>query len=1318
MDPDQKIPEDISSVATLPVEGVSTSDPAPSAPPLTNDQSSASSPSDPAPSQAQPEDTPEVVSPAADAHPLGVLQKILEAAPQVADVVGAHALPSAPSVQDPTQKTEAAAEQVTAQAVPAQAAEAPNAIDYGDTDPRIEKLAAQLDVTPEALAKFRRDNPAFANDDDTQVEPAYRELTAAQQLKRSDDARARLDAVEPIPTAAPYSIWHDVRAIPSAVVAGGIKSALESYDALNEIAMGNPPNPGGWRQGFEDYYENIHGISGVAATIAQWGVAFVGIGKFTRLAGIAKAAEGVKGGQAALAVAKGMGADFLAFDGHGKRLSDLVQSNPVFGEHLANPITAALSSSPDDSEAMGRMKNALEGAGLGAVTDVIVHGVRAIRAARAGDRVAAEAATQDAEKSFEALNTGVRRKMTTVPDSARPSSLDASPSARNAPPEADNLGTGSNEGTHDAPAGDAPKPAQEQPQFSGPLDQGKLQAAAREIAGDLITDPSKRTLWFDPPINSPTPSTFDSLTHADDLRSVIKATEDEILKGMEGSESSKGPVSIATSTDLAADFARMTGSQPGEFLARMQEDVGTQAQLHARLLSYDQTTRTLAAGIRDMAVAIKAQTPGVYGTMDELTGAFETRLAQYAQVQDFLKGIRSGTGRALNVMKYTADVGERIPGTLMGDSSMMRGASVSDVVDAVLAAGTDRGRLAKVADPSTYSRLRDALTSLFIKNILSGHATHLTNILGNTFAALTHPAAKIVGGTLHLDSPLATQGFKQYAYMVTEAHHALQYAVEGFKRNHQLLDRGNHGSKMGFVEGLDAERLGIDPTSITGKLLNGYTTGLDAISTRSLEAADEFFKQIVYSSEVMSRSYTDGINKGLTGNALKGYVQQQRTAHYLSDGSANLDAPYAQAGLQTAREQTFTQAPVSRPAKIMMSATQTIPELKFAVPFVRVVNNIMSYAGAMTPGFHKMSAMYQEAVARGGQDAAVAQGRLALGAALWTSATAMAHAGLLTGPGPLKGDGSPDFPKRQELQQTGWRPHSLRVGDTYIPLDKMDPVGFPFVMAGEFIQRWDKSDDHSAANAAALMALTLSHSMLDRSFLQGLSSLMDAFNDPTGDRLQKYSADLVGSLLVPNAVRQGVTEQVDPYVHEARGFIENIQRRLPWASEDLAVRRLPWGEKMTLRPKLYDKQISDDPLLNEFARALQAGEGGVPAPLPRIGRTKYSKGVDLARTRLRDGTTLYDLYGDTLEWPDPELQPLRAKLTDLVKSDDYKRLIDGPAKTSGTKMHAFNQVIGAYKQAAWRRIKEDYPEANALLHPPEISTPPAASTSLEEYVNE
>ena len=120
--------------------------------------------------------------------------------------------------------------------------------------------------------------------------------------------------------------------------------------------------------------------------ISQFATGMLGAGKL--LKGWSAA---TRAGQVGKAMASGAISDFAAFDGHQERLSNLLAH---VAPDQAKPIFEFLASDKDDPEIVGRMKNAVEGLGLGAAADGFMgalRGVRAMRLVKAQARTAARA---------------------------------------------------------------------------------------------------------------------------------------------------------------------------------------------------------------------------------------------------------------------------------------------------------------------------------------------------------------------------------------------------------------------------------------------------------------------------------------------------------------------------------------------------------------------------------------------------------------------------------------------------------------------------------------------------------------------------------------------------------------------------------------------------------------------------------------------------------------------------------------------------------------------------------------------------------------
>lgn len=109
---------------------------------------------------------------------------------------------------------------------------------------------------------------------------------------------------------------------------------------------------------------------GLIRGVSQFVTGFIPALKGAKVAGITNKTARVMGAGAAT--------DAFAFDPHEERLANLVEDFPA----LSNPVARYLESDPDDSDAEGRFKNAIEGMGLGLAMDGFVKTVKVLRAGR------------------------------------------------------------------------------------------------------------------------------------------------------------------------------------------------------------------------------------------------------------------------------------------------------------------------------------------------------------------------------------------------------------------------------------------------------------------------------------------------------------------------------------------------------------------------------------------------------------------------------------------------------------------------------------------------------------------------------------------------------------------------------------------------------------------------------------------------------------------------------------------------------------------------------------------------------------------------
>lgn len=137
-----------------------------------------------------------------------------------------------------------------------------------------------------------------------------------------------------------------------------------------------------------------------------------GVSQF--LTGFGPALKAVKGTGKAAPYIAGAIADATVFDPMEARLSDLVQEVPA----LSNPVTEYLASSPDDTEAEGRFKNAIEGLALGGLADGLMSAVKFIKSGKEIKRVAEETGRPVENVIDETISTDVAiaRQVDEIPE--------------------------------------------------------------------------------------------------------------------------------------------------------------------------------------------------------------------------------------------------------------------------------------------------------------------------------------------------------------------------------------------------------------------------------------------------------------------------------------------------------------------------------------------------------------------------------------------------------------------------------------------------------------------------------------------------------------------------------------------------------------------------------------------------------------------------------------------------------------------------------------------------------------------------------------
>jgi hypothetical protein len=396
--------------------------------------------------------------------------------------------------------------------------------------------------------------------------------------------------------------------------------------------------------------------------------------------------------------------------------------------------------------------------------------------------------------------------------------------------------------------------------------------------------------------------------------------------------------------------------------------------------------------------------------------------------------------------------------------------------------------------------------------------------------------------------------------------------------------------------------------------------------------------------------------------------------------------------------QTFTTPPGPLVRKIN-SFRHEWPMLRFIVPFLSTPANIFKYTLERTP-LAPVTARYRAALAKGGADADMARTRMMLGTAVMFTAIDLALDGHITGSGPT------DRNERALLRRTGWRPNSIRIGDTYIAFNRLSPIGDLLLFGGnigEFLVNADDMDADSAVlfeRALAASIFSAAEVLQSKTSLTGFSDLVEAVSDP--DRYgATYLKRFAGSF-VPVALRE-VATAIDPVARETAGMMDEMKARLPWFSKSLAVGRDLWGRPKsyrsdlgglydtvsplygaTLKPEPIDKELEalgwfpSMPAKSFIIDKVRVNFSDRPHVYSRFlelrGNTRPSAiGADFLSERFGDRTMLETLNGI--------VQGEGERGQAYVGEDDPEK-----------RKRALEKVVELYRDAAKTRLLEEFPE--------------------------
>lgn len=952
---------------------------------------------------------------------------------------------------------------------------------------------------------------------------------------------------------------------------------------------------------------------------------------------------GTEGAAGFSALPAGAISDFVGQDPDAARLADLWKTMGL----PENQLTDYLASDPTDSEIEKRFKQALEGAGIGALTEGVFRAGKYVRS----KWQARSAAQQGGLQQLDEMATAPRVKPEDL------SALgDLSPEAPLVKVEK-KLAKALDVTETGVPEGVVAKGIK-----------GAAKKGTQTVAKETLGEPEIT-------IN------FARMDSPEELKRVFRDTAEAFSGSID--EARRGTITL----DETAKMAERLGMQPEDLISRTRGQAYNAEQIKAAGVVMDSATAKL------FDLAEKAAAP----TASEVDYfMLRKMLAVHHAIQSEFLGVVAEAGRALNAIKIaqrggSAELARGIQGVVEG----MGGGSVGKEMAQrlMLLRQSGPGAVSQFARQGAFAATSDAVKTAWINALLSSPTTHIVNTASNSMVdamqiyerRAAEGISALVGrapgqGVAAGESAAMLYGLKSGMKDAFRASaKALRTSESEFSKNIGKIDLPRRYNR-GATRSISSTAFGLNEAGALGRTVDFLGATVE-VPGRLLMTEDEFFKTVAYRMELHAQAFRKASSEGLQGEELG-----QAIGRYLADPPEGLRIAAADAALYN----TFTNSTgwFGQSLKRLRSSGGAWNPTVFIMPFVDTPLNIARFAFERSP-IAPLVGQWRADIAAGGARADLALARMATGTTAMLLASDLAMSGKVSGRGPK------DTGEREAMMRQGWQPYSILVGDRWYSYNRSDPFGMTMGFAADFTEalsrgELDPDDVDEWQEVMAGMIGSVAQVSVSKTYLRGLSDFFEMMSDP-----QRYAPNQVSRFIgsfVPAGVA-AVERLADPTMSEVSTPYDAIVSRLPGLSSKLTKRVDLWGQEVkpesglgrvydTFSP-VYAREVKDSPIDREIVR-LVADIRGIPK------KTSFD-GVDV---NFRDWPEVYEAYrrlaGNDLESP---VWGMGAKdFLDAVvigkhdMSEIYRLRSDGK---DGGKAEFIRNTVRQYRDLAQQAIMQD-----------------------------
>ncbi|WMM95341.1 hypothetical protein CRP125_gp38 [Roseobacter phage CRP-125] len=1076
------------------------------------------------------------------------------------------------------------------------------------------------------------------------------------------------------------------------------------------------------------------------------------------------------GGGVLRSLATGAATDFAAFDPYDRNISAIMEEN----EWIIPHVTKALSTDADASEWENRLKNSVEGALLGVALEgtiaTIKHftKVKKAQAELAENGEVSEATMkelQEAEaevtkfadldgkpkgqvvegkfvtddgmifdmntgaRDFEAEKVTLSQKTDAVASTDAPARPEAPESSTDAPRIEDPQGVAK-----------APETAPTAPKKPKPLvNTDVLVKAAKDAAK------TKKPTTYNIQGERIGLFNWDNMEGPQDALKIMNSIGDTLSAS--GAMKNIEPQSLESINRAAmSELKDLTGADLPALTARFTETANSTSDLAVQLVAgktaLQSTGRRISQLVDEMDALDKAGRAN-----SDVEERLVDALQLHADMQAAIKNIQTSAARATAAGRIrTAD---NITDAALNKVERFGGSDrLKKLAKKIKAAPTDAAKaklVRKGVERTWLGKSIDVVNEVWLNAILSGPHTHALNIGANSINMMVRPAIRMVGGTLTGNGQQIEEGFRQYMYLTGEIANslktiatvgqmggdtAIKNMMRSWWREEGILDTAQKfdGTYEGANRAISSQTLG-------GGSVVDFTGKAMRLAGRTLQAEDEMFKQLVFTSR-LSAKVTTGARRMtdeqiqaagyasredyISGEIAKARESQEslaekwqmmvQTGKVIDDaeakaafiqkhiGAYNHNSKYAIDALAEARETTFT-TPLQNGtfSKYIQDMMTKIPILRQIMPFIQTPTNILRTSFERAPVLNMMMKKQRDMLLRGTpEERAIVIGNTAVGAMATFMAVNAAMQGRITGGGPSYND---ELNKAKLWNASpDWQPYSINIGSTeepqWIELRKLDPHGFLFGIVGdiyEMQQYMGDTKDPDLTKLTAMVVASFSNNVMSKTYMMSLSETLNIFDGSAKPyQIDQFLQNRVASLVPYSQLSYQLNQDMDDSARELRSLTDKVKARI-YGMNNAAVKH-DW---------LTGEDVGTPEYMLGFVRQKKVDSGEHKAAKVYSELRKLNHAFVGPQKKIGDITLspeVFQRYNELVGTV--QMTGRRTLLEQIEKTIDsraYQKLADQAEieqlrSADDPRVKLINQVIQLYKKRAQAQLYKEFPE--------------------------